>query len=189
MHVFLIFSSFSYQFSRKSIPLISCENVTNPLVSDILRWGWHVQKVSVCPGGVPESSWKPHKSEDLEFLHRSCTLKKISTLKKNIKKNIKKKKILKSDFCWFFSRTFKKRKSRNFQSKSWFSYFDSRFWKISRFFPKKNIRSRKNIFFVGDEIFFRWGTAILGISKHASHDIMHFWIAWGTSSNFFFSAL
>ena len=158
MRVFLIFSSFSYQFSRKSIPLISCENVTNPLVSDILRWGWHVQKVSVCPEGVPESSWKPHKSKDLEFLHRSCTLKKFSTLKQNIKKNIKKMKIFEIWFLLnFFSRTFKNRKSRNFQSKSWFSDFDSRFWKISRFFPKKNSISKKIFFLLEMRFFFDEG--------------------------------
>ena len=135
MHGYLIFSSFSYQFSRKSIPLISCENVTNPLVSDILRWGWHVQKVSVCPEGVPESSWKPHKSKDLEFLHRSCTLKKSQLWKKISKKILKNENFEIWFLLNFFSRTFKNRKSRNFQSKSWFSDFDSRFWKISRCFP------------------------------------------------------
>ena len=175
MHVLLIFSSFSYQFSRKSIPLISCENVTNPLVSDILRWGWHVQKVSVCPEEVPESSWKHHKSKDLEFLHRSCTLKKFSTLKKNIKKNIKKMQILKSDFCWtFFLELSKIEKVEIFNQNHDFQILTPDFGK-SQDFSRKNFRCR--IFFSSEvRFFFCEGIVSLTIYKHAMHEIRHFWI-------------
>ena len=147
MRGYLIFSSFSYQFSRKSIPLISCENVTNPLVSDILRWGWHVQKVSVCPEGVPESSWKPHKSKDLEFLHRSCTLKKISTLKKNIKKNIKKWKFWNLIFVELFFSNFQKSKKSKFSIKIMIFRFWLPILENLKIFPEKKYSiSKKNDF-------------------------------------------
>ena len=43
---------------------------------------------------------------------------------------------------------------------------------------------KKNL--VGDEIFFLEGTVSLTIYIHAMHEILHFWIAWGTASNFHF---
>ena len=39
---------------------------------------------------------------------------------------------------------------------------------------------------VGDEIFFLEGTVFLTIYIHAMHEILHFWIACGTASNFTF---
>ena len=51
--------------------------------------------------GVPESLWKPHKSKEDQFLHRSYTPKKFSAKKNSRKKSIRKKYFWKMPFLKF----------------------------------------------------------------------------------------
>ena len=60
--------------------------------------------------------------------------------------------------------------------------------KSQKILMKKFAMSKKKIV-VGDEIFFLEGTVSLTIYIHAMHENLHFWIAWGTASNFSFFAL
>ena len=45
-------------------------------------WTFSIETAPKTQGGVLESLWKPHKSKDLNFLHRSYTPKKFPTPKK-----------------------------------------------------------------------------------------------------------
>ena len=86
---------------------------------------------------MPESLWKPHKSKDLEFLHRSYTPTFFSTLKKKYN-FFDSKKIL-----TFFWKNFGPKKFGHFStSKSWTFWC----WKMSDFFCPKHFQKKFNFF-------------------------------------------
>ena len=115
-------------------------------------------KRSVCSEEVPESSWKHHKSKELEFLHRSCTSFFFWINSEKIFFEARTKKSL--DFFWRKkNREISKISiSQNFQILIFQKIlrnptFGDFFVKILKIFLKKKFRSRKKIFWTSNFFF------------------------------------